>query len=656
MASRSSSAVWRFFLKESSDSAQCLLCKQSYSRKGRGTSNLRGHLMAKHTEQHDELLEEEKNDAEKKDSDKTPLQKLKSDIRHRKVDEYFQTIKVWDGSHTKSKEIDKYVAEMLVMDDLPFSHVEVVGFMRLLSKSVPQCRLKQRNFYTTMICTDIYEGVCGQIKKMVCDITETNGNSVSFTKDVWSDTSAGVSLLSLTAHAVNGDFERVNFVLGAQTLEERHTGDNISRTFNDMLSKWGISRASVHCVVRDSGANMRKALFLSGLNNVDCAVHKLQLVIKQGLQFQKPMNTIIEKCRRLATHFHYSTVAQDELKKIQDLFQLPHLKVLHDTPTRWNSTLHMLKRTEEIKEPLTVYIAKNPKLPQFTDIEWLTLSQSVEALEPFEEITKKMSESTSTIADVIPHILCLKNAIQSQKIEDQVTTDGSPQQDLEGEDADEDENQSSVQIVNYIKETMRADIDTKFAGIELDDKYTVATYLDPRYKGKLFSSANITEQVQKSVARLCDELSTVGQSEEETPRKKRKKNDDPMTSTSKSSTNISIKSALARIMASSSDEETEETQSKEKKTMDMIKNYHKEKRIQADCDPLKWWKDNNTKFPELGKLAQQYLSCPPSSVSSEQLFSGAGNIYDEKRSRLHGEKAEKLSFLKKNLPLLDFKY
>lgn len=48
---------------------------------------------------------------------------------------------------------------MLVLDDLPFSHVEDMGFMRLMFKAVPQYRLKDCNFYYTMICTEIYDAV-----------------------------------------------------------------------------------------------------------------------------------------------------------------------------------------------------------------------------------------------------------------------------------------------------------------------------------------------------------------------------------------------------------------------------------------------------------------------------------------------------------------
>ena len=641
MASGTKSAVWRFFLKESKDWALCFTCNKRYSRKGRGTSNLKNHLKSKHKDQYEELLKEEEANAEKKDSNESlPLQKIMFDIEQRKVDEYFQNVAIWDNFHAKSQEMDKYVAEMLVLDDLPFSHVENVGFKRLMSKSVPQYKLKPRDFYSTMICTDIYDGVRVKIKKIICDIIESQSNSVSFTADLWSDISPGVSLLSLTAHAVNCDFKRINFVLGAQKLEDSHTGECLSKTISNMLCKWGISPTNVHCVVHNAGADMRKALSLSGLNKVECVVHKLHLVVQQGLQSQKQMIDIIEKFRRLATHFHHSTIAQDELKNIQDQFHEPHLKVLLDTQA--NSTLYMLKRTKEIKEPLTAYIAKHSKLPQITNLEWQTLSQIIEALQPFEEIITKMSESTSTIADVIPHILCLKTAIQNQVPEDDSphqNLDDSPHQNLDSEStelADLDENQTK--IVNCMKDAMRADINKRFAEIEMDYKYTVATYLNPRYKGKFFSSADITEKVQKKIACLCGELLPVCQSEDGKASKKRK-----IDNGSNTSANLSIDNAMAMILASSSDEES---QSKETRITDMVKKYHKEKRVLDNSDPLKWWKDNNSKFPELGQLAQKYLSCPPSSVMQ----------YNEKNGSLQGDKAEKLLFLKKNLPLLEFNY
>ena len=56
-----------------------------------------------------------------------------------------------------------------------------------------------------------------------------------------------------------------------------------------------------------------------------------------------------------------------------------------------------------------------------------------------------------------------------------------------------------------------------------------------------------------------------------------------------------------------------------------------------------------TRFPTVN-------SAPASSVPSEQLFSKTGLIYDPQRSRLDPSRAEKLLFIKANLPLFEFMY
>lgn len=61
-------------------------------------------------------------------------------------------------------------------------------------------------------------------------------------------------------------------------------------------------------------------------------------------------------------------------------------------------------------------------------------------------------------------------------------------------------------------------------------------------------------------------------------------------------------------------------------------------------------------YPDLARVACQYLCCPSGSVPSEQMVGGAGLIYDAKCKRLLPEKADTLLFLKKNLPFLCFKY
>lgn len=62
------------------------------------------------------------------------------------------------------------------------------------------------------------------------------------------------------------------------------------------------------------------------------------------------------------------------------------------------------------------------------------------------------------------------------------------------------------------------------------------------------------------------------------------------------------------------------------------------------------------KYSSLYNAASVNLSALAGSVSSEQLFSELGNIYEPKRHRLNADWAEMLVFLHHNIKKLNFKY
>ncbi|RXN03340.1 zinc finger BED domain-containing 4-like protein [Labeo rohita] len=87
-------------------------------------------------------------------------------------------------------------------------------------------------------------------------------------------------------------------------------------------------------------------------------------------------------------------------------------------------------------------------------------------------------------------------------------------------------------------------------------------------------------------------------------------------------------------------------------TTQQLDGYLSEVPIPRSDNPLVYWKKkNHGRFPDLAKMARKYLSAPCTSTDSERLFSAAAHVLDEKRNRLHCDKAEKLLFIKKNLPL-----
>lgn len=66
------------------------------------------------------------------------------------------------------------------------------------------------------------------------------------------------------------------------------------------------------------------------------------------------------------------------------------------------------------------------------------------------------------------------------------------------------------------------------------------------------------------------------------------------------------------------------------------------------ADSLRWWSIHSKDFPNLSRLARTYLAIPATSVSSERMFSKAGLIISERRSRLAPDKLEKIAFLSQN--------
>ena len=78
--------------------------------------------------------------------------------------------------------------------------------------------------------------------------------------------------------------------------------------------------------------------------------------------------------------------------------------------------------------------------------------------------------------------------------------------------------------------------------------------------------------------------------------------------------------------------------------------------MERNGNPYVWWSGNANRYKVLSKFATKYLSAPCSSVYSERLFSEAGLVYENKRSRLLPINAERFVLIHHNFNLVDFKY
>jgi hypothetical protein len=80
-----------------------------------------------------------------------------------------------------------------------------------------------------------------------------------------------------------------------------------------------------------------------------------------------------------------------------------------------------------------------------------------------------------------------------------------------------------------------------------------------------------------------------------------------------------------------------------------LETYKARPSIPLSSCPLLWWRTNEDSFPLLARLAKRVLAIPSTSVSSERVFSTAGDIVTATRSALNPENVDRLIFLKRNL-------
>ena len=490
---------------------------------------------------------------------------------------------------------------MIALDCQPFSVVDDAGFIRLLKALEPRYVLPSRKYITETVIPKLYDEVKSAVSKHVTGISH-----ISFTTDIWSTDLSSCSLLSLTAHWLTHQFERKSAILHAQPFDGSHTGEAICQTILKMLQSWDLSKDKVHLVIRDNAANMIKGITDAGLQNLGCFAHTLQLVINDGVLSQRIVIDMLATSRKIVGHFRRSTLAYSRLRNIQENLGLPIHRLIQDEPTRWNSTFYMLQRLMEQKMALGAY-ASEYTIPQLTPRQIDIANKVIKVMTIIEEVTRSISADAATVSVIIPFVRIVSKSLSQ---------------------SDDDTG------VRTMKNEMKSSLMRRFADVEDNQYLTVATLLDPRFKDKFFTHPSIKIQVSSLIQKQISDLKSTGvQDEEEIPEPPPKR---VCTDVWKTYSEI-LEEAGANVTSENGEE---------------LDTYIAEALVPFGRETsLVWWANNMKRFPYLAKIALKYLSAPPTSVPSERLFSGAGNIYDEKRNRLAPEKAEMLLFIKNNFKL-----
>nr|CAI5867523.1 unnamed protein product [Callosobruchus analis] len=114
--------------------------------------------------------------------------------------------------------MDRAIAEMIALQNLPLHFVEGTGFRRVMQAALPKYKLRGRDFFSSYVCDNLYNKLAKKTKDLLEEF-----DKLSFTSDIWSEPHSAVSLLSLTAHGVSKDFRKKRFLKNGALIAKKFT-------------------------------------------------------------------------------------------------------------------------------------------------------------------------------------------------------------------------------------------------------------------------------------------------------------------------------------------------------------------------------------------------------------------------------------------------
>lgn len=172
----------------------------------------------------------------------------------------------------------------------------------------------------------------------------------------------------------------------------------------------------------------------------------------------------------------------------------------------------------------------------------------------------------------------------------------------------------------------------------------ICTMLDPRFKNFDFKRADANTRAEarkwlidvyvKDWAPAVEEEEQDDEVENTVPAPKRQKRHNFLYSDSDSD-GEDAEPEQATSDQDGGDTRSQQPASKEDPRREEVMKYLALPQVQADedFDLLEWWRAHESFFPNLAKMARQFLALPASSAGVERLFSAAGEMHDKKRKR-----------------------
>lgn len=322
------------------------------------------------------------------------------------------------------------VCQFIVCCDEPFTIVENPYFIDLIdycSEGNEACKL----FSAKTAKEDIDKRFL-EFKSDLKNTLQNNAGKISFIIDCWTSSNQH-PFQGVIGRWISDDWELRNVVIDLTVLHGSHKGQNIAKSFWDVLLDYAIVEKLLS-VTTDNAYNMdtmfqelEKLASAYGVHfdsenfRVRCFVHIMNLSSRAMIntvgdgdanaypsddesdgedEMEKESTKVlpvVAKMRKGVVAIRNSPQRREMFQKQCVVAGIEHKNLLRDVRTRFNSTLIMIQRAKEMKNPFDMTLSCIPKLRKYVlnKEEWEMIDELIKLLSPFKEATVMLSNEHS---------------------------------------------------------------------------------------------------------------------------------------------------------------------------------------------------------------------------------------------------------------------
>ncbi|KAI8125965.1 Zinc finger BED domain-containing protein 4 [Lucilia cuprina] len=498
----------------------------------------------------------------------------------------------WPDDHVIAKQIDKSLMDLILVDMLPCCVVDGKAFQRLKFADPTTTNSRYKQKSQQFFSSTLRPETYNNVRAKVLTMTATP-TWISLTIDNWSfANNSNLLLITFTAHFLIGSL-RKKLVLAAKVLENDQKDSFIKEKLPEIIKNFKLEE-KLHLTVGDKIHNLGD----TKIKEFKCVAHTMQLVVNDAIFNNKEqVEEILTKCRKIAKHFETSQQASEYFQTLQEKYSPDKHCLTQDVETNWSITYLMMKRFVEQKIAISFYSEEKGDIENLTTEEWNYLKNIVESLKSIYEATTDLSADTATISVIIPLIKMLESKLEEADAED------------------------------HLQNNLKLALNNRFNFIETNPLLIMSTLLDPRFKNKYLSITQMSI-AEKEISNYL-QMETANTLKTCSKEDKRKSNNTLWEKHDVTiETDISFRNELSLYI-------------------------HEPLSLRKSNIYMYW---NTSRYDKLKKVAEKYLSVPPTIVANEQMLKAAGKLYADRKAYLKDVNEEELLFCHFNIQLLEFDY